>query len=165
MLDMLVKLYDLPPREPSVAHCEAQGIRIRRAMAHEKSLVLEMIRREFYPGWVDEADVAFCRQPISCFIATENGEVVGFAAYESTAPAFFGPTGVLVSHRGRGIGKALLISSLHGLRELGYAYGIIGQAEEKARDFYAAAVGATLIPGSHPGIYVEWLKRPSSPET
>jgi GNAT superfamily N-acetyltransferase len=162
MLDMLVKLYDLPPREPSMAHCQAQGVRIRRAMAYEKTIVLEMIRREFHIGWVDETDVAFARQPISCIIATEKGQVVGFATHEATAPGFFGPTGVLASHRGRGIGKALLISGLHALGELGYAYAIIGQAEDKARDFYATSVGATLIPGSNPGIYQEWLNSPKS---
>ena len=153
MLDMLVKLYDLPPREPSVAHCQAQGILIRRAMAYEKTVVLQMIREEFHIGWADETDIAFSRQPITCIIATEKGKVVGFAAHDSTARGYFGPTGVRVTHRKRGIGQALLISSLHALQDLGYAYAIIGQAGEEARDFYAKSVGAVLIPG----IYREWL--------
>ncbi len=160
MLDMLVKLYDLPDAQPLVAQCQAEGVRIRRAMAYEKTLVLQMIRKEFHVGWVDEADVAFTRQPINCIIATEKGEVVGFAAHDVTARGFFGPTGVRASHRGRGIGKALLVFSLHALRELGYAYAIIGQAAEQSREFYAKSVGATLIEGSNPGIYLEWLNPP-----
>ena len=95
----------------------------------------------------------------SCFIATQNGRIVGFAAYDATVRGFFGPTGVQESHRGGGIGKALLIASLHGLAELGYAYGVIGQAEPKARDFYAKSVGATEIAGSDPSVYRDWLKQ------
>ena len=44
------------------------------------------------------------------------------------AQGFFGPTGVEQTERGNGIGKALLMESLWGLRELGYVYGIIGGA-------------------------------------
>ncbi|HEV7300638.1 MAG TPA: GNAT family N-acetyltransferase [Tepidisphaeraceae bacterium] len=158
MPDMLVKLYDLPPRHAAVARCAAEGITIRGAMPYEKTIVLGWIRQEFQVGWSDEADAAFARQPINCIIATDRGRVVGFAAHDATARGFFGPTGVQASHRNRGIGKALLLYSLHGMADLGYAYAIIGQAEEKARDFYAKAVGATLIPGSDPSIYRDWLK-------
>ena len=55
------------------------------------------------------------------------------------------------SFRGRGIGKALLLESLQGMRSQGYAYGIIGGVGPA--EFYRLACGATLIPGSDPGIY------------
>lgn len=157
MPDMLVKLYDLPADASAPDRCLASGIRIRCPMPYEKSGVLDMIRREFGTGWADEAGTAFSWQPIRCVIATEQGRIVGFAAYDTTARGFFGPTGVLCSHRGRGIGKALLLASLRALAERGYAYAIIGQAGEKARQFYAKTVGATLIPGSDPGIYRDRL--------
>ena len=159
MPDMLVKLYDLPPAEPSIAQCAAKGVTIRREMPYEKTIVLEWVERTFHTGWRDEADAAFARQPINCFIATEQGKVVGFAVVDATARGFFGPTGVAESHRNRGIGRALLLASLHALAELGHAYGIIGQAEEKARAFYAKATGATEIPNSDPSIYRDWLSR------
>jgi GNAT superfamily N-acetyltransferase len=82
--------------------------------------------------------------------------VIGFAGYECTRKAFFGPTGVLESERGSGIGTALLIASLWGLRELGYVYGIIGGAGPV--EFYERAVGAIVIPESAPGIYTDLLK-------
>jgi len=82
--------------------------------------------------------------------------VIGFAGYECTRKAFFGPTGVTKKERGRGIGTALLIASLWGLRELGYVYAIIGSAGPA--DFYQRTVGATVIPDSDPGIYVDLLK-------
>ena len=56
-----------------------------------------------------------------------------------------------------GIGKTLLIAALWGLRELGYVYGIIGGAGPV--EFYQAAVGATLIADSEPGIYIDLLKK------
>lgn len=39
---------------------------------------------------------------------------------------FFGPTKVLESYQGKGIGKALLLRSLHALKDEGYIYAIIG---------------------------------------
>ena len=53
-------------------------------------------------------------------------------------------------------GKALLLASLHGLRELGYVYGIIGHAGPI--EFYQKTVGAIVIPDSDPGIYANLLK-------
>jgi len=82
--------------------------------------------------------------------------VIGFAGHECTRKAFFGPTGVAEDERGRGIGTALLIASLWGLRELGYVYAVIGNAGPV--DFYERAIGAIVIPDSEPGIYVDLLK-------
>ena len=96
------------------------------------------------------------RSPVSVVIATREAKVIGFAGYECTRRNFFGPTGVIESERGRGIGKALLISALWGLREMGYVYGVIGGAGPV--EFYQAAVGAIVIPDSEPGIYVDLLK-------
>jgi predicted N-acetyltransferase YhbS len=79
--------------------------------------------------------------------------IIGFAAYECTRRSYFGPTGVAIAERQRGIGKALLLVALHGLREMGYAYGIIGSAESP--EFYANAAGAVEIENSAPGIYVD----------
>ena len=93
---------------------------------------------------------------MTVFIATRKGRLIGFAGYECTRKAFFGPTGVAKDQRGQGIGKALLIAALWGLRELGYVYGIIGAAGPV--DFYRDAVGATVIPDSEPGIYTDLLK-------
>ena len=43
------------------------------------------------------------------------------------------------------------LKRLHALRELGYAYAIIGSAGPV--DFYLRTLPAMLIPDSHPGIY------------
>ncbi|MFH0849335.1 MAG: GNAT family N-acetyltransferase, partial [Candidatus Bathyarchaeota archaeon] len=103
---------------------------IRRAYPFEITRVRSFVQENFGEGWADEISVGFANKPCSAYIAIdqaqEKARIVGFAAYECTCRNFFGPEGVAESHRRRGIGKALLIACLHGLREMGYAYGIIG---------------------------------------
>jgi GNAT superfamily N-acetyltransferase len=155
MSDLLVKLYDLPDLRTLVSSLEKERILIRRAMAYEKHLAVNWVRDNFGTRWASECDIAFANQPISCFLATHDGQILGFACYDSTCKDFFGPTGVLPAHRERGIGKALLLACLNSMREQGYAYAIIGAAGPQ--EFYAKAVGAIEIPGSMPGVYRDML--------
>jgi GNAT superfamily N-acetyltransferase len=155
MPDLLVPLYKLPPRDEGAASVRSAGVVLRRPNSFEQTPVADFIRAHFSPGWADETLVTFARQPITSVIAIEGKKIVGFAAYESTRKAFFGPTGVDPAYRGRGIGKALLIEALWGLHDLGYAYGIIGAAGPV--EFYQKSVGAIVIPGSVPGIYTDLL--------
>jgi predicted N-acetyltransferase YhbS len=157
MPDMLVKLYTLPPMEPMTQEMTKANVIIRRARPYEISRVAEFVTKHFAPSWADEISVGYAKKPTSVFIAIADGDVVGFAAYECTARSFFGPTGVDPAFRGKKIGQALLLASLHGLKEMGYAYAIIGAAGPT--EFYEKAVGATEIPGSSPGIYGQPLKK------
>lgn len=157
MPDMLVKLYTLPDYRGEIECLARDGITIRRAQPYESSLVRKFALENFSDVWADEVMIAFSHQPITCYIATHEKRIVGFGCYETTCRAFFGPTGVLESYRGKGIGKALLLACMHGLRELGYAYAIIGGAGPV--HFYEKCVGAEVIPGSVPGIYTDMLKR------
>jgi ribosomal protein S18 acetylase RimI-like enzyme len=155
MPDMLVKLYELPEVEPVVRRLRDQGILIRRAMPSEKPLVVPWVRRTFGARWASECEVAFANKPVSCFIATGSGEIVGFCCYESTCRNFFGPMGVAESHRGRGVGRALTLSCLQAMAQVGYAYAIIGGVGPA--DFYTKVAGAVEIEGSSPGIYRDRL--------
>ena len=156
MPDLLVNLLKLPPLEPALLELAGAKIVIRRAQPFEITQVLEFVEREFSVAWADEISVGFAMKPVSVFIATREKQVVGFAAYECTRRGFFGPTGVIENMQGHGVGKALLLACLWGLRELGYVYGIIGRAGPI--EFYEKAVGAVLIPDSDPGIYFDLLK-------
>lgn len=155
MKDMLVRLYDLPDSAAVYGRVESAGYRLRRARAFERHAVAEFVGREFSAKWVSEAEVALSRQPVACWIATRDGAVAGFACYDTTMRGFFGPTGVAEAARGAGLGKALLMRSLESLRELGYAYAVIGGVGPA--DFYRRACGAIDIPGSDPGIYGDLL--------
>ena len=157
MPDMLVKLYNLPDTFPEEAF-EKKGIIIRRAMAPDLVLIMRWIQKTFGPGWTGECAVAFSRQPISCFIAINEGRVIGFACHEATCRGFFGPTGVESGFRGLGIGRRLLLECLQDMKNNGYAYAVIGGAGPI--DFYVKSIGATVIDGSVPGIYKDMLKNP-----
>jgi predicted N-acetyltransferase YhbS len=156
MADMIVNLLNLPPGEALLDRLRAESVIIRRAQPFELTDVRQFISENFSLAWADEASVGFANKPVSVFLAVQQGEIVGFAAYECTRRGFFGPTGVIEDERGRGIGQALLLSSMHALKELGYAYGIIGAAGPI--EFYERFVNAHLIPDSDPGIYRDMLK-------
>ena len=158
MSDLLVNLLKLPPLEPSLVALRDSGVNIRRAQPFEITPVRNFIEKIFSVAWADEISVGFANKPVTVFIATRDGRVVGFAGYECTRKAFFGPTGVGENERRRGVGKALLLAALWGLRELGYVYGIIGAAGPV--EFYQEMVGAIVIPDSEPGIYSDLLKQP-----
>ena len=153
MPDMLVKLYNLPDHRELISRLAGEGIAIRRVQPYEFSKLQNFVTEAFGQGWADEIGASISHQPITCFIAIDGKKIVGFAAYECTRRNYFGPTGVLESHRNRGIGQALLLACLHSMYEMGYAYAIIGGAGPA--DYYAKCAGAEPIPDSSPGIYTE----------
>ncbi len=150
MADMLVRLYDLPP-VGDLSGLADEGIEIRRPLAPDKMDIVSWVKDKFGNYWGSECDVAFSRQPVSCFVAVKEKKVIGFACYETTHRSFFGPTGVDEEYRGKGIGKVLLLKCLHEMYNMGYAYAFIGGAGPK--DFYNKIVGAIEIEDSTPGIY------------
>jgi hypothetical protein len=158
MKDMLVRLLALPnisPIEKKLGTTEK--IIFRRAIAPEKHLVSAWVREQFGEYWQSELEVAFSRQPVSCWIAQRENDILGFACYESTARNFFGPTGTLESERNKGIGQILLVKSLESLREMGYAYAIIGGVGPEK--FYQKTVNAQPIEGSESSIYTHLLRK------
>lgn len=156
MPDMLVKLYDLPDEAPALAQSHAFGVEIRRAMAPDCQRVLDWVRTHSGDCAAGECAVSFAHTPIGCWIATRGSAIVGYACYDATAPDFFGPTRVLDSEQGHGVGSALLLRCLTAMREYGYGYAIIGSVGPV--EFYQKTCNATVIPDSDPGIYKDFLR-------
>lgn len=154
MQDMLVKLYNLPA-DAALAQPEDTTVVIRRAMAPDMLQVVDFVQSLSSKYAAGECRMCFQGHPITCFVATRGGNLLGYACYNATSPDFFGPTAVLPEERGNGIGRALLLRSLAALREQGYGYAIIGGVGPQA--FYEKTMGAVLIPGSDPGIYKDFL--------
>ena len=148
-MDMLVKLYDLPDSRPLRERLTQDGVSLRRALAPEKHKVIAWVRDNFSEYWASEAEVAFSREPVSCFIAVKDGTIMGFACHDVTCRNFFGPTGV--DPRKGGVGTALLLACLEDMKHAGYGYAIIGGVGPA--DYYARAVGAVAIEGSDVGVY------------
>ena len=160
MADLLVSLYSKKLAELE-DKTRVVNLIVRPALAPELHLVVEWVNRHFSRNWVSEVQVAFSRQPVACLIAVEQGKLVGFACYDTTARGFFGPTGVATDSRGKGIGLALFSACLHTMKTLGHAYAFIGDAGPI--DFYVKSAGATIIPAPEKGIYEGMLR--STPET
>jgi GNAT superfamily N-acetyltransferase len=156
MPDMLVKLYELEDDWSFITEQKKQGITIRKPIGTEKHFIVNWVKEHFHDYWASEADIAVANTPMSCFIAVENGELIGFACYDATALGFFGPIGVKESFRGRGTGKALLLACLLDMKLKGYGYAVIGYTD--VLEFYRKAVGAVEIPGSSLSIWKTWLK-------
>ena len=152
MPDMLVKLYNLKNESKLIGDLEEKGIKIKRVLAPDYTKVLKFVESNFSQSWVNECRAALANNPITCYIAVKNKEVIGFACYDATAKNYFGPTGILESERGNGVGKALLHKCLSSMWEAGYGYAIIGWTGG-AIGFYEKAVDATIIEDSFPGVY------------
>jgi GNAT superfamily N-acetyltransferase len=153
--DLLVRLYDLPVFEAE-ARVAASGVVVRRALSPEAHVVLAWIGRHFGQGWVSEASKGLAQMPVTTWIAVREGKLLGFACHDTTAKGFFGPTGVDEAERGQGIGEALLIATLGGMREAGYGYAVIG--DPGPVEFYRKRLDALEIPGSKPGVYAGMLR-------
>ena len=151
--DMLVKLYEVKDDPALYERLLAQGVKIKRAMGADATPITAFVRENFSARWADECHYGLLCG--GCWIAEREGKVIGFACFDATMKDYFGPTGVLESERGKGIGKALLLKCMISMREAGYAYAIIGWAGPL--DYYAKVVGAIPIEGSIPGSYSNML--------
>lgn len=166
MVDMLVRLYSLRPMGSLVEKLGSEGIVIRRAHPSETGVIVPWVRENFHEKWAAETRGALENRPVTCFIATAllavpepsddpynlpPERLIGFACYDIISKGMFGPEGVQSEHRGRGIGKALLLASMHAMANDGYAYAVIGWVGPA--EFYKKTVGATPIENSEPGIF------------
>lgn len=151
MSDLLVRLYDLPAIETKLE----PGIVVRRALPPERESILEWVGARFSRHWRSEAAVGLSQQPPTVFIALRSQQILGFACYDGTAKGFFGPTGVDEAERGRGLGEALLMTTLRAMLGAGYAYAVIGDPGPVS--FYTKRLDALEIPKSKPGYYTGLL--------
>ena len=160
-LDMLVRLYDLPDVNPFLDELKKEGIVVRKPIGPEQPYLSKWIEETFGPVWAGEVMSAFYRSPKGVYIAVEekDGEkpkLLGFAAYDATCKGMFGPTGVAPEARMKGIGRAVMLSCLHAMKEEGYGYAVIGDTEKW--EYYNKCCGATPIEGSSPGVFEGFLR-------
>ena len=102
----------------------ASGIAIREPIGAEYIPMERWVEPHMPAPWLDEARAAQCNRPVSVFTATGTQQLLGFACYGVTARCFVGPIGVIDSAGGKGLGRALLLACLTGIRKMGYGYVI-----------------------------------------
>lgn len=150
-MDMLIKLYHLASPASGLTLLASQGVVVRRALSYERSKIVRWVLSSFNEGWADEVRTAFGHCPVSCYVALDQETVCGFCCVNTTFRNFIGPIGVDPMVRRKGIGRGLLLSALHELASIGYAYAIVGDVGQPA--FFTAAAGAVEISDSSPGPY------------
>jgi GNAT superfamily N-acetyltransferase len=145
--DLLVPLYGLPPVEVP------EGYWVGNPLAHQSPLVLDFVEEYFGRSWRAEAAAAFARTPpgLKLAVSESTGDIHGFCCWDCTARGFLGPVGVAESARGRGVGRTIVLSVLHSMRDAGYGYAIVGGAGPV--EFFQSICDARVIEGSDPGIY------------
>jgi mycothiol synthase len=132
---------DLTGDVPEVAPIE--GVTLRRAVPGDLAALVEFTLRTFGSGWAGEITHSVGRDHAGCHLALdEKGEILGFAAYGSSRPSWFGPMGTVPAARGRGVGRALLLRCLADQRAAGYDRVQIGWVGPVP--FYSGAVGARV---------------------
>ncbi len=103
--------------------CERQGYRILRLPKERLETDAATIAEVFSQGWAFEMRRSqhIC-DGVHVAIEAATGVLAGFAAHDgnNAGRGWFGPTGILEPHRGRGLGAALLMACLLDVREAGH---------------------------------------------
>jgi predicted N-acetyltransferase YhbS len=129
---------------PAEARLAAAGVEVRRATEADADALAAFVRANFSDSWAAEVADSIGRRGAGCHVAyrAEEGEPLGFAAYGSSRPSWFGPMGTAKAARGLGIGVVLLRRCLLDQRAAGLARAEIGWVGPVP--FYSAAVGARI---------------------
>jgi len=120
---------------------------IRKVNKKEINKLVHFIGYNFSNDWSQTIREAFSLNEPPVYVAfDDSGDIVGFAAYDiyKNKKCYFGPMGVALSNRVKGIGYSLLHHCLKDMRDIGYEYAIIGQAGPI--EFYEKACNAVVIP-------------------
>ncbi len=149
--DYLVNLYKLKEHY-EFDNLKQENIRIERVLSPNFDLVVDFVKTNFHDGWASEVKQALYKANPSCFIAIYNKKIVGFACYDATAKGYFGPIGVANNMQNKGIGRALVLTTMVNMRNDGYGYAIIGSGAGK-ENFYKNCVGAIRIEDDSINLY------------
>jgi mycothiol synthase len=125
------------------ARLTGEGITVRRATVEDVPALTRFSLANFGEGWGGEIAHSVGRDQAGCHLAlAADGSLLGFAAYGSCRPSWFGPMGTAPAARGLGIGALLLRRCLADQRAAGHAQVQIGWVGPLP--FYAKAVGARV---------------------
>ena len=125
------------------ARLAEEGITVRRAGAEDVPALVRFTLANFGEGWAGEITHSVGRDQAGCHLAVaKDGAILGFAAYGSSRPTWFGPMGTAPAARGLGIGALLLRRCLADQRAAGHDRVQIGWVGPLP--FYANAVGARV---------------------
>ncbi|MER7331011.1 MULTISPECIES: GNAT family N-acetyltransferase [unclassified Micromonospora] len=128
--------------EAAEARLAGRGVSVRRAGPADLPALAEFARATFGGAWDAELAGSVGREGAGCHLAERDGEVLGFAAYGSSRPSWFGPMGTAPAAEGSGIGGVLLRRCLRDQRAAGVTAAQIGWVGPVP--FYSGSAGARI---------------------
>lgn len=154
--DLIAKLYTLREDPALEASLEEKGIRIKRVMPPDFTLVYEFIRDNFAHSWADEALAAMMNG--ACYVAIRDGKLLAFCCAGAFAPDYVGPGGTIPEARGLGINAVLVQKSFRYLKEQGFQYAVNGSASPEERRIVERIVDVIKVEDSEDA-YKDLLRR------
>ncbi|SCL20693.1 Acetyltransferase (GNAT) family protein [Micromonospora nigra] len=137
------------PDSPALRSTEAaeerltgRGVTVRRAVPADLPALTAFARSTFGGAWDGELAGSVGRDGAGCHLALRDGEVLGFAAWGSSRPSWFGPMGTSPAAEGAGIGGVLLRRCLRDQRAAGVEAAQIGWVGPVP--FYSGSAGARI---------------------
>jgi len=146
--NLIIQLDAINPDAPPES--ELDNYAYARATPAEKQEVVTYVQKHHGIGfWPAEVAMSFDRDPVTTFIARDKitGALCGWATHSAHFVGSFGPTGVLKSLRGQGIGGILLRWCMYDLKTT-FCKDVmtILWVETNTARFYSKAVGAVIFP-------------------
>ncbi|MCG8425280.1 MAG: GNAT family N-acetyltransferase [Proteobacteria bacterium] len=146
--NLLIDVLDNPRVTPAIADtladaCKRHNYLVRRANQTDAAALDAMIRAEFSAGWAFEVGRALGRARSGVHVAVHqpSRQIAAFAAHDGNnrGLGWFGPAGTLPDHRGRGLGRALLVACLLDVAAAGHP--VCEVAWIGPREFYDRVAG------------------------
>ena len=130
---------------------ESKGYYYERVQAKDFEELVEFVSKNFgHSVWPEEVKMSLQNDPPTTFIAKNmDHQIVGFATHGLQFPGAFGPTGVLYSLQGKGIGSELLKWCLYDIKRSGLEKCIIMWVAINTIKFYSKSIGAYISPVFH----------------
>ncbi|WP_433494416.1 GNAT family N-acetyltransferase [Micromonospora sp. CA-248089] len=119
-----------------------RGVTVRRGTSDDLPALAAFARSTFGGTWDGELAGSVGRPDAGVHVAERDGEILGFAAYGSARPSWFGPMGTAPAAEGSGIGGVLLRRCLRDQAAAGITAAQIGWVGPVP--FYSNAAGARI---------------------
>ncbi|MFC4146518.1 GNAT family N-acetyltransferase [Micromonospora mangrovi] len=132
----------LRPTDAAERRLADQGVTVRRAEPADLPALAAFARSAFGGSWDGELAGSLGRPDAGAHLAERDGELLGFAAYGSSRPSWFGPMGTAPAAEGSGIGGVLLRRCLRDQAAAGHGSAQIGWVGPVP--FYAGSAGARI---------------------
>ncbi len=127
---------------------DKKGYHYERVQPKDFEELIKFVRDNYgHSSWPEEVQMSLKNAPPSTFVAkNKDGKIIGWATYGLQFPGAFGPTGVLYTIQGKGIGSELLKWCLWDIKQNGLETCTIMWVVGNTIKFYSKSIGAYISP-------------------